>query len=168
MTRQHTAYRQGEKCELFKDAVLEFTDAAVSMGSKSTGGSNSKSDSIQIGSVGQGGVEAHSWGGSASQSGYGQASDDAGNIRAVAGAVTCYNCGGRGHVARDCPSEGKGKSPPQFGYGAKKGGAKGKGFEKGGNNQGKRKSQQGIRKDWRKGRTSRSANVGRRCIKSDC
>ncbi len=49
------------------------------------------------------------------------------DIGAVGGNVTRYNCGGWGHVSKNCPSQkkGKGKGEPDQGRG------KGKGFEEG-------------------------------------
>ena len=49
MTRQHTAYKQSDQFEAFKDAVLEFTNAAVSM---SVAPQTGKGDQMQIGSLG--------------------------------------------------------------------------------------------------------------------
>ena len=58
---------------------------------------------------------------------------DTENIWAVSGGQVCYNCGGRGHYARDCPSKGKGKGHAKMGS---KGG--GKSWDKGGKDQGKK------------------------------
>ena len=49
------------------------------------------------------------------------------DIGAVSGNLTCYNCGGWGHVSKDCPSQKKGKCKGE----PDKGKGKGKGFEKG-------------------------------------
>ena len=122
MTRQHTAYKQSDRFETFKDAVLEFTNAAVSM---SVAPQTGKGDPMQIGSLG---AELGEWSTHDGQSGDEQSSLEKENLWTVAGSRTCFTCGGRGHRAKECPSQGKGKGQ-LMGQGTHKGGFKGRGFD---------------------------------------
>ena len=124
MTRQHTAHEQGEAFESFRNAVLEFTNAA------SLEGIVSKSDPMQVGSVNMpgDGTESREFLPAESSSGV-----DTVNIWAVSRGQVCYNNGGRGHYARSCPRKGNGKGHATMG--SKEGG---KSWEKGGKDQGKK------------------------------
>ena len=106
MTRQHTAQEQDETFESFRNAVLEFTNAA------GLARIVSKSDPMQVGSVNLSGDGAESPEYLPAELTCGV---DTENIWAVSGGPTCYNYSGRGHYARDCPSKGKGKSHATLG-----------------------------------------------------
>ena len=83
MTRQHTAYKQSDRFEAFKDAVLEFTNAAVSM---SVGPQTGKGDPMQIGSLG---ADLGEWSTHDGESGDEQSSLEKENLWTVAGSRTC-------------------------------------------------------------------------------
>ena len=127
MTRQHTAsaHKQSESFEVFKTAVLEFTNAA-GMSQKDV----SKPDPMHVGGV----ASSIQCAGSAQDSGcLGSEACAAGsdlereNMWAVGANFVYHNCGRKGHFVRDCPSEGLGT-----GSFPGKGAALGKGFTTGG------------------------------------
>ena len=67
---------------------------------------SSKGDPMQIGSVG---ADHSDLTASDTHSGDTQPTMEKEQVWAVAGARTCFTCGGKRHVAKDCPSKGKGK-----------------------------------------------------------
>ena len=98
-TRQHTAHKQSESFEVFKIAVLEFTNAA-GMSQKDV----SKPDPMQVDSV----ACSRQCAGSVQDSGCvgseacGGGSDlERESIWAVGAHVGCHNCGRKVHFARD-------------------------------------------------------------------
>ena len=106
MTRQHTAMHHGKKstCEQLKKVVLEFVNNVTPR----------KDDSaMQVGRVTE--EEAD------------ECYQEEEQLGALGGWSQCYKCQGYGHLARECPSKGKGKSGPssQADYGK----AKGKGWQ---------------------------------------
>ena len=137
MTKQHTAMHHGCKhtAEDLKRVVLEFVNNVA--GVAGMGG-----DAMQVGSFitgyDNGGAEITCQECSPEPGTAG--SQDWGNIEGYMGAVSsgqqCYNCRGYGHIARECPSKGKGKG---------KGG-----WEKGdaGKSKGKGKEGTGYKGDW--------------------
>ena len=107
MTRQHTAYKQSDRFEAFKDAVLEFTNAAVLM---SVALQTGKGDPMQIGSLG---ADLGEWSTHDGQSGDEQSSHQKENLWAVAGSRTRFTCGGKGHMSKKrqrTPVDGKGNA----------------------------------------------------------
>ena len=84
-TRQHTAYRQADPFELFKNSVLDFVNAAGS-----SQGELTKSDPMQVGRVEEGTTNAGSGAEESSDSGIGVEKD---NVWAGSGFKQCYNCG---------------------------------------------------------------------------
>ena len=86
---------------------------------------------MQIASLGS---DHREWTASDTHSGDTQPTMDKEQVWAVAGAYTFFTCGGKGHIAKDCPSKGKGKG--FFLKGSSKGFFSEQGREKGGKNQG--------------------------------
>ncbi len=99
--------------------------------------------------------------GSYHDGGYDEERGEEMDIGAVGGNLTCYNCGGWGHVSQDCPSEkkGKGKGEPDKGKG------KGKGFEKGQKGWSKGKGREKAEETKDKGEGKGYRGACRRCGK---
>ena len=115
ITRQHTAMRHGQDVsfEELKRIVLEFTNNATDNLEKMQLGSFSKNEYSNDEYIEQNDEEA--W--EESLGAFGK------------GATQCYACGGFGHMARECPSKGKGKSAHgPYGKSKGKGEFGGKGF----------------------------------------
>ena len=108
--------------EALKDAVLEFTNAAVSMSLVPQTG---KGDPMQIGSLG---ADLGEWSTRDGQSGDEQSSIE--EVALVSPAVE------KGTWRNSALQKGKGKGLQLMGKGTRKGGFKGKGFDKGGKDQG--------------------------------
>ena len=83
--------------------MLEFGKAAGSMESVTS----SKGDPMQIGSLG---TDHSDWTASDTHSRYIQPTMEKENVWADAGARTCFTCGGKRYIAKDCPSKRKGKA----------------------------------------------------------
>ena len=96
MTKQHTAYRQSDPFEAFKQAVVEFTNA---VGTPTAAMEDIKSEPMQLGKVEESSLDA-----SVDDTIWEQE-----NIRTIKGGKSCHTCGGKGHFARGCPTKGKGK-----------------------------------------------------------
>ena len=101
ITRQHTAMIQGVNTgyHALKDAVMTFTNNAVGLQGTGGGGLGSVQEHPGDGGCGGpgGGDYEHQDGGE-------------GYLGAFGKGVKCYNCQDFGHIARNCPAKGKGKS----------------------------------------------------------
>ena len=103
-TRQHTAMAHGSKytSDQLKKVVLEFVNNVTP---------RKDDNSMQIGRVGVEADHTEEYHDHGAEETY---------IGAVGGWGQCYKCQGYGHLARECPSKGKGKGPdslPLTGYG---------------------------------------------------
>ena len=116
ITRQHTCLKHGQevKFDTLRKLVLEFTSnatddqTAMQLGSFMKPGADANDEEIE--------KEKDEW-------------DEQLGAMGKGGGITCYTCGGNGHMSRDCPSKGKGKSFGNYGK------SKGKGKSEGGKSQ---------------------------------